>query len=322
MEPINKTLQEIMAKNPEFKKRMQDVQNYYAENPIQQINEPSDKCPFHLCDGSGFIWWKDWSRATQPYDSKNPSEWQELCKCYEQRKKALELKKKLATAGIPKLFVDAHLNNFNYGVYKTEINKQIGKTNRTAAINYIKNFEQMSGAGKGLYIYSSIKGSGKTRLAISIANDLVHQLGINVTVVKAVNMSKEVRKTYKQDSNMNDLEVIAAFQKADVLVIDDLAAEKPSEFVEELLYTIFDYRVEQKLPTIITSNLTIEEFGSQQYRAKDGQIKSYEEGGDSRVVSRLKKLCMEIFMPEESVRDRESEYENNKLEQLLFKEAK
>lgn len=310
---------------------MQDVQNYYAENPIEQINKPSDKCPFHKCDGSGFLWFKDWNvqleiQQTGKFEifdddgNRKRVEWKETCKCYEQRQKALELKKKLATAGIPKLFENAHLSNFNYGVYTTNMNKQIGKANRLAAINYIKNFEQMKTAGKGLYIYSSIKGSGKTRLAISIANDLVHELGINVTVIKAVNMSKEVRKTYRSDSNMNDLEVIAAFQKADVLVIDDLAAEKPSEFIEELLYTIFDYRVENKLPTIITSNLTIDEFGTQQYKTKDGQLKSYANGDDSRVGSRLKKLCMELFMPEERVRDRESEYENNKLEQLLFKE--
>ncbi len=310
---------------------MNDVQSYYRENPIEQINQASDKCPYHKCDGSGLLWFKDWSIAAEiqkngklddevVYKADKKFEWKEPCKCYGQRQKALELKKKLSTAGIPKLFQDAHLNNFNYGVYTTEQHKQIGKVNRLAAVNYIKNFEEMKSAGKGLYIYSSIKGSGKTRLAISIANDLVHQLGVNVAVVKAVNMSKEVRKTYSQGSNMNDLDVISAFQKVDVLVIDDLAAEKPSEFVEELLYTIFDYRVEQKLPTIITSNLTIEEFGTQQYKSKDGQIKSYAEGDDSRVGSRLKKLCMELFMPEESVRDRESEYENNKLEQLLFKE--
>lgn len=294
---------------------MKDVQNYYAENPIEQINKPSDECPFHKCDGSGFLWFKDWSAATEiqkngklddeiVYKSDKKFEWKEPCKCYEQRQKQVEHKRNLATAGIPKLFANARFQNFSTK-YAGE-NKEIATIAKTAAINYVSNFNVMRQSGKGLYIYSETKGSGKTRLSVTIANELIDN-GESVLVVKATNVSKEVRKTYNKDSGVGELEIIKEFQQSPVLIIDDIAVEKPTDFIGELLYSIFDYRVEHKLPTIVTSNKTIEEM-SDMY-------------SDGRVSSRLKKLCIEVYMPEESMRDRESEYENNQLEELLFKEA-
>lgn len=231
-------------------------------------------------------------------------EWQEPCKCYEQRQKALELKRNLATAGIPELFAEARFKNFS--TKYDGANKEIATIAKTAAINYVNNFDVMKQKGKGLYIYSEIKGSGKTRLAVTIANELMEK-GESVLVIKANNVSKEVRKTFNKESNIGELDVIKEFQRAQVLIIDDIAVEKPTDFTGELLYSIFDYRVEHKLPTIVTSNKTIEEM--------DGM---YSEG---RVSSRLKKLCIEVYMPEESMRDRESDYENIQLEQLLFKEG-
>ena len=43
------------------------------------------------------------------------------------------------------------------------------------AKRYVEQFEEIQETGKGLYFYSSVKGSGKTRLAVSIANDLIRQ---------------------------------------------------------------------------------------------------------------------------------------------------
>lgn len=62
----------------------------------------------------------------------------------------------------------------------------------------------------------------------------------------------------------------------ELLVLDDLGAEKPSEWVEERLYTIINYRYEQQLATIVTSNKTLTELG---------------ESIGARTASRLRELC-------------------------------
>lgn len=342
MQQLQDVLKEIQSKNPELAK-YSNAASASQGLGIKCETVPSEKCPLHKCDGSGMLWMIDYdkkiniSRYAQAVDNqqrllnnakqegmsaeyikelddelwtmkaalRKPTEWWEPCACYEQREKQKEANKRLDMSGIPECFRKAKVHGFKIDCYKRVESRDIAELAKLAATNYIEHFEQAEDAGKGLYFTSRIKGSGKTRLASSIANALINLYNKNVIFIKAADISAQVRKTYNKDSDATEIQVLQTFYEADVLVIDDLAVENNSTpFVEELLSKILDHRMDKRKITIVTSNRPIEEIDS-----------LYKKG---IVQSRIKKMCIEIIMPEESIRDQEADTENQSLEQLLF----
>lgn len=279
---------------------MNDVRSSLEANPVEVLTSPSDDCPFRKCDGSGFIWIKDWSKRHQ----KNVvDEWKEECECYKQRQKQREINKKLDLSGIPLIFSQATVGSFDVGLYKTQEGKSLAELAKKAAVKFVENYPVMKEHGKGLYLYSQVKGSGKTRLASSIANALVKLYGADIAFIKSADLISQVRKTFNSKERSAD-EVIKAFRDVEVLVVDDLALKGATQFEEGVLYDVMDYRMEHKRPTIFTSNVTITE------------LEAIYPGG--RVNKRINKMAMSINLPEESIRDQEADDENTEFENILF----
>jgi DNA replication protein DnaC len=74
----------------------------------------------------------------------------------------------------------------------------------------------------------------------------------------AADIYAQMRPRHKVDSE----EVFESYAKARVLVVDDLGAAKGSEWNEEVNYRLINYRYEQELPTLITSNVPAKELGA------------------------------------------------------------
>lgn len=288
---------------------MKDANSYLLDNPIEILTSISDDCPYRKCDGAGMIWKKDWSRLNKKDEVDESgkllrAEWIERCDCYEQLMKQREIDKKLDLSGIPPIFKDATIRSFDANIYKKEVSRERAVAAKKAAINYVRNFDFMRENGKGLYLYSDVKGSGKTRLASSIANALVSQHGVDIAFIKSMDLISQIRKTFKKDSELTENEVVESYRKVGVLVIDDMAIKGASEFEERIFYDITDYRLEHKKPIIFTSNVNI------------ASLENFYRGG--RVNKRINKMSMEIYMPEESIRDEEAEKENAEFENILF----
>ena len=107
---------------------------------------------------------------------------------------------------------------------------------------------------KGLFIYGDL-GVGKTYMSIALANELV-KANKRVAFVKVATFINEMRRLVANDSYtfnkyMNDL------SKADILFLDDIGSESVSSFSrDDILFTILEYRNDNNLMTIFTSNLT------------------------------------------------------------------
>ncbi|MDI7740598.1 hypothetical protein QMK38_01170 [Lysinibacillus fusiformis] len=86
------------------------------------------------------------------------------CRCNFDRKQDNKIK----SAKVPKEYVDATVGPFDIELYTQQNNIEKAMTAKRIAVRYVENFENMQQLGKGLYLYSEAKGSGKTRLAISI----------------------------------------------------------------------------------------------------------------------------------------------------------
>lgn len=296
-----------MQKN-DFANKLNDLKAEYSQMGIELQTKPNEQCPFYTCDGSGVMHYVNWTKKadaienpTKYYMKDHEIEWTEKCKCVDQH----EFEKAISSSGIPVKYSKAKVHGFGIDCYRKLESQTAAKIAKQFAINYVEKFEKvLTFKQNGLYLYSATKGSGKTRLASSIANGLIKLHEQNVLFLKATDISPQVRKTYKKDAESTEEDVLRAFRNVDVLVIDDLAVSTEKDFTEDLIGRILDHRMDKGAVTIITSNKTIEELKGH-----------YPKG---IVASRVKKMCYEILMPEESVRDNEAEQESREFEDLLF----
>jgi DNA replication protein DnaC len=126
----------------------------------------------------------------------------------------------------------------------------------SACQNYSTTFSRDS---KSLIIYSDVLGSGKTHLAICIANHLLHQRHFEVRYIKAADILMEVKSTYNRTSKEDEEDVLSRLLNTRVLIIDDLGVNKATEWSDEMFWAIFDRRLENKLPVIVTTNYAPED---------------------------------------------------------------
>ena len=112
-----------------------------------------------------------------------------------------------------------------------------------------------------LVLQSKGSGNGKTHLAIGAMKRFVLErakrlLKTRARFVSCGELLSRVKACYNDDSNITDSEIIDIFCGYDILIIDDIGAEKTSDFVQQTVYTIVNRRLDDMKPTIFTTNLT------------------------------------------------------------------
>lgn len=226
------------------------------------------KCP--LCDGTGWT-----------FRIENGMEFRKSCEC---RNREIE-KSKLRFADIPEHFKDMKLENFSASVYTSESSRALIRGICKTIKEYIDNFQEFHEQGVGLYMFSNTRGSGKTRMAASIANKLLEKkyrvkFAISTTIINEIKNTWNKENEYTESKLLNDLSTV------DILIIDDFGTEKISEWVNEKFYHIINERYIGKKVTIFTSNDSLEES-------------SY----NSRITNRIMEMTIQLRFPEESVRE-------------------
>lgn len=105
---------------------------------------------------------------------------------------------------------------------------------------------------KNLLFWGSY-GTGKSHLSKSICDEVIRK-GHTAIFVNIPMMSKSIRATYNKDSQYQEHEIFARFEKADLLVLDDLGTGNHTDWlVHDVLFPILDAR--QGMNTVFTTNL-------------------------------------------------------------------
>ena len=103
-------------------------------------------------------------------------------------------------------------------------------------------------------------GSGKTHIAIAMLREMIRGGKRNLMFRSVPELMLELRNSFDDMSDMNEEEIIGEHTMYHCLVLDDLGAEKFSEYAVQCLYLIIDRRLNLGKRTIITTNLSVEEI--------------------------------------------------------------
>ncbi len=210
-----------------------------------------DTCPYGLCDGTGFVV-DETTRVASP------------CRCRPQRVE--RRRARTLSAVIPKKYQG---NGFERPPVTEMPGPQVQIVKR-----FVRDIEGNLDAGRGLWFYGSV-GTGKTTLAMIVSRAAL-DAGRSVAIYSLPRLLAEIRATFESDSEGSYVEFLDRLAAVDLLHIDDVGAERTSEWVLEQLYAIVNARYEDERSVMITTNLERDELVE--------QIRE-------RTVSRLEEMC-------------------------------
>jgi DNA replication protein DnaC len=189
-------------------------------------------CP--LCDDTG------WKQAAGSNGADNTDTRRVVrCDCWRQNVAGERLDK----ARIPKRY--QHCTIANFVAYNESLERAAVQAGRLA--------DAFPVVSKGLFLEGQ-PGVGKTHLAVAVLKQIVQTTGARGLFYDTRDLLRVIRITYDPSIRTTEIEVLTPVMRADVLVLDDLGAEKTSEWVEETMNLIVNTRYNERRLTIFTSN--------------------------------------------------------------------
>lgn len=178
----------------------------------------------------------------------------------------------LIAKGVPLRYLHCTLDNFQpIGKRKILLDKVRGYLDR-----------QLEKTGKlakeGLFLIGP-NGTGKTHLAVAVMRELILKGIESCRFIKVPKLLFEIRKTFRDGYRNTEGEFVEKFENYTYLVLDELGVEKVTDWSLQDLYLVIDGRSNNLRPTIITSNLSLDEI---------------EKHLDSRFSSRIVEMCRVI----------------------------
>jgi DNA replication protein DnaC len=199
----------------------------------------------------------------------------------------------LAAARIPKRYEHCELSNFEFDGPHANLMQA-----RMAACKFVEGYPLDS---TGLLLIGSI-GVGKTHLSVGIIKELLLSKGIPCLFYDYRELLKQIQNSYNDSVKVTELDVLRPVFETEVLVLDELGAVKPTEWVWDTVSLILNTRYNNNRTTIITTNYPDDpardsngnsEFARAQ-RAARGETLGDRIG--ERMRSRLHEMCRIIKM--------------------------
>jgi DNA replication protein DnaC len=202
------------------------------------------------------------------------------CRAQEQQERLLE------AARIPRRYARCTLSNYH---------PSPGQGTQLQAFNYaFKLVDEYPAVERGLLFMGPV-GTGKTHLSAAILRGLIEK-GVACLFYEFGALLKEIQNSYNPVSQASELKVLAPVYETEVLVLDELGASKPTDWVRDTMMQIIGTRYNERRLTIFTTNYL------------DTRRSSAEETLEDRVGvrlrSRLHEMCKTVIIEGEDYRRR------------------
>lgn len=238
-----------------------DYRESPAQSAVKDLNSLSDvgrEITFNLFGGEVTI------KASSPRQ-------QEINRRLREKDKEDEIKRRKESLR-RRAFTDV----YGYGFAGFRIDKE-NRSYYDIAISYVRHFKENRDDNIGMIFYG-LPGTGKSHLAFSIANNLL-EYGYKVIVLSQTGLMQEIKRVSKFGTQ-GEVEFFDEIGRCDLLILDDLGVGGRSDWELSQLYKAIDDRYRAKLPTIVTTNLDMEELCK--YLSYDGV---------DRTFDRLMEMC-------------------------------
>jgi len=246
--------------------------------------------------------------STQIPGNSNPGVWSVPCECTTNAQE----NKSLLRARIPERYRHCDFENFESDLpYDHASSNQVAAWNQSLeqAKMVVRSFtrDYPSGTEHGILLMGTC-GVGKTHLAIAALQELLRR-GHTCLYYDYRELLKEIQDSYNSRSESTEMGVLDPVLKAEVLLLDDLGASKPSLWALETVAHILNTRYNDKRVTLVTTNfLDGDSTGSaQRYSnsrsaaaAQTATEDSLSDRVGARIRSRLYEMCrtIEIIAPD------------------------
>lgn len=162
------------------------------------------------------------------------------------------------------------------------------------AVSYVQRFPEMAKQNQGLLFYGSV-GTGKSFTAACIANALIEKQ-LSVIMTSFVKILQDI-----QANSFYEADIMRALSNASLLILDDLGAERSTDYAQEIVYNVVDSRIRANRPMIITTNLRLD------------SMMNTEDMRYSRIYDRVLECCYPVELSGQSFR---KEAANERFEQM------
>ncbi|HRY44389.1 MAG TPA: ATP-binding protein [Thermoanaerobaculia bacterium] len=194
------------------------------------MDEPAVPVSCPVCRGFG--------RLERPDGSTVP------CEC-----RAEEISRvRRAAARIPERYRNCRLQNFK------DLRNESLKKAKAVAKRWV---EEWPAVDAGLLITGPV-GVGKTHLAVAILNELVDTKGASALFCDFSDLLDRIQASFGKGNDESQDDIVAPYRDADLLVLDELGARRPSDWVREILYGLLNTRYNRRRLTILTTNFADE----------------------------------------------------------------
>jgi DNA replication protein DnaC len=195
-------------------------------------------------------------------------------------------------AGIPERYQGCKLDGFDTSVSADKLVNGALMAAKRSCSEFVEGF-LLNRKGPGLLFFGP-PGVGKTHLAVAVLLEMIERYQVKGRYADFTSLMFAIHSTFDDESNDSLASVLRPVMEAEVLVLDELGAQKPTDWVLQNLYWIVNRRYNERRPTLFTTNYHLDPAD-----APSGEVSAEKLSArlSPQLVSRLYEMAKPVKMP-------------------------